>query len=80
MLIETYRIANMAARKTPPPALFLAPPPLPAAPTDGLERVGALRTEAEAAHAALVAAARREIEALIAERDAVEKRLRESLA
>jgi hypothetical protein len=80
MLIETYRIANMAARKTPPPALFLAPPPLPAAPTDGLERVGALRTEAETAHAALVAAARREIEALIAERDAVEKRLRESLA
>jgi hypothetical protein len=76
MLIETYRLANMAARKTPPPAVFMTPPLQPSAQDDGLARAGAARTDAEAAHAALVAAAKREIEALIAERDAVEARLR----
>lgn len=76
MLIETYRIANMAARRTPPPQGFMSPPPQPDAPPDALERAGALRTEAEAAQSALAATARREIEALIAEREAVEQRLR----
>lgn len=76
MLIETYRLANMAARTSPPPAFFMAPPARVATPSDGLERAGALRTEAETLHAKLVAGARREIEALIVERDAVEERLR----
>ncbi|TPW07552.1 MAG: hypothetical protein FD124_1076 [Alphaproteobacteria bacterium] len=80
MLIETYRIANMAARKSPPPAAFMAPPARPAPPPDALMRAGALRTEAEAQLAALAAAAKREIEALIVEREAVEERLRGSVA
>jgi hypothetical protein len=80
MLIETYRVANMASRRTPPPAAFMTPPPEPDAPDDALERAGALRTEAEAALAGLAATARREIEALIVEREAVETRLRGSAA
>jgi len=80
MLIETYRIANMAARKSPPPAAFMAPPPRPAPPPDALERAGALRTQAEAQLAALAAAAKREIEALIVDRETVEDRLRGSVA
>lgn len=80
MLIETYRIANMAARSSPPPATFMAPPPRPSPPPDALERAGALRTQAEAQLAALAAAAKREIEALIVERETVEERLRGSVA
>lgn len=76
MLIEMYRVANMAARRTPPPPGFMSPPPQPATPADALERAGVLRTGAEAALAGLAAAARREIEALIVEREAVETRLR----
>lgn len=76
MLIETYRVANMAARRTPPPPGFMQPPPQPAAPPDALERAGALRTEAEAALSGLATAARREIETLIVEREAIEERLR----
>lgn len=80
MLIETYRIANMSARRTPPPAGFMTPAPAPNAPPDALARAGALRTEVEASHASLAGAARREIEALIGEREAVEERLRGSAA
>lgn len=80
MLIETYRVANMASRRTSPPLGFMTPPPQPDAPDDALERAGALRTEAEAALAGLAAAARRAIEALIVEREAVETRLRGSEA
>jgi len=80
MLIETYRVANMAARRTPPPPGFMTPPPQPDSPPDALERAGGLRAQAEAALSNLAVTARREIEALIVEREAVEQRLRGSAA